>query len=81
MVDLCSECEKALAQTEEGQLTAALEVSKKLLSSCGLKGLAIEEEEEEGEGGGGGSSEAAKAAELSQLQIRMMEVFTSGNTV
>ena len=66
-MDLCSECEKTLAQTEEGQMTSALETSKTLLALCGLEGLAIRGE---GERGGG----AARAAELAQLQIRMMEV-------
>ena len=69
-MDLCSECEKALAQGEDGQMTSALETSRKLLSSCSLERLAIAEEDEEG----GGREVVVRAAELSQLQIRMMEV-------
>ena len=71
LVDLCSECEKALVQAEEGLLNSALQTSQKLLESCGLERLVVQEEEEEGEERG---KEAAKAAEISQLQIRMMEV-------
>ena len=90
-MDLCSECEKALAQIEQKQLTSALESSRSLLdSSCNLDHLAIPEREGEGgrggEGKGGGEGEGGrggegkgggegeKAAELSQLQLRMMEV-------
>ena len=69
-MDLCSECEKALAQGEDGQMASALETSRKLLSSCSLERLAIAEEDEEG----GGREVVVRAAELSQLQIRMMEV-------
>ena len=68
-MDLCSECERVLAQGEDGQMGSALEVSRKLLSSCSLERLAIAEEDEEG-----GGREVVRAAELSQLQIRMMEV-------
>ena len=77
LVDLCSECERALAQIEEKQLTSALDSSRSLLdSSCNLDHLAIPEREGEGGRGGGGKGggEGEKAAELSQLQLRMMEV-------
>ena len=70
-MDLCSECERALAQTDDHQLTSALQTSQKLLASCGLEGLAIAGE---GEGEGERERVSAKAAELSQLQLGMMEV-------
>lgn len=69
LVDLCSECEKALAQAEDRQLSTALATSQQLLESCTLNGLEIQEVE--GEEEGGGREEAKKGAEL---QVRMMEV-------
>ena len=72
-MDLCSECEKALAQTDDAYLTSSLTASQQLLESVSLEGLEIEE------GGaervGGVEEEAKKGAELSQLQVRMMEVY------
>ena len=71
-MDLCSECEKALAQADDAYLTSSLAASQQLLESVSLEGLEIEE------GGaervGGVEEEAKKGAELSQLQVRMMEV-------
>ena len=68
-MDLCSECEKALAQAEDRQVTAALTSSQQLLESCQLDRLELGEGEGEGEEG-----VVEKAAELAQLEVRMMEV-------
>ena len=72
LVDLCSECEKALAQADDAYLSSSLAASQQLLESVNLEELEIVEGEGEGEGGVG--EEAKKGAELSQLQVRMMEV-------
>ena len=67
-MDLCSECEKALAQAEDSQVTAVLTSSQQLLESCQLDRLEL------GEGEGEEEGVVEKAAELAQLQVRMMEV-------
>ena len=75
MIDLCSECEKALAQVEDRQLTAAIENSQKLMESfCKLDGLVFEQEVVGEKGKKGGKGGADKAEEIAQLQMRMTEV-------